>query len=153
MGIFSSQKPVPALWFIQGPARAGVRPQQEGPFTRAVVLELWYRGDLAGDVLVWTNEKLFPSPDRHSNKLVRIEEWRRWVELPDPVRRRLEEEAVAAAQALEGGAAPKEEEAAAGGDEIYDPFSAATMSVGAPSQPPDSGYSGDGGYGDSNKIY
>jgi hypothetical protein len=153
MGLLSSSKPVPALWFTQGPARAGVRPSRAGPFTRAAVLEMWARGDLDGDVLVWTNEKLFPSPDHRSGRLVRIEEWRRWVELPDPVRRRLEAAARAAAEPA--AAEPHEpvvDEVASGGAQ-YDPYAAANyMSVGAPSQPPEHRDDDGGGYAESNKI-
>lgn len=144
---------MPPLWYTQGPARAGVRPEREGPFTRDAVLKIWLRGDLEGDVLVWTNEKLFPSTDRRSNKVVRVNEWRRWVELPDPMRRRLEAEA-SAKHVEEEPAAPKEadvpEYSAAD-----DPYSAANyLSVNAPTQsPPLHNAAGDGaGFGDSNKI-
>lgn len=93
MFIFKRRRQVPPLWYVQPALDRGTRPEREGPYTREAILALWNRGDLSGDVLVWTNEKIFPDPSG-GRKMVRVAEWRRWVELPDPTRRKLEAEAV-----------------------------------------------------------
>lgn len=149
---------MPPLWYVQPAPERGTRPEREGPYTREAILDLWSRGDLSGDVLVWTNEKIFPDPAKpRSGRLVRIVEWRRWVELPDPSRRKLEAAAVERKKASVANEAGKVE--ASGYDEALDPYSAENygggggsefMTEGVPVEPPkyvsavDVGGGGDG---------
>lgn len=65
-----------------------------GALQRDDVLQMYARGDLSNGQLVWTSEKIFPNPQKpRSNRLIRIHDWQRWDQLPDPTRRQLEAEA------------------------------------------------------------
>jgi hypothetical protein len=99
MGIFKRAAP-PACWYVQDPpaSRGGAVPAQRGPYTREAILSMYTRGDFADDgaeALLWTTERIFPDPARpRSSRPVNLDRWRRWDELPDPVRRVLEAQAV-----------------------------------------------------------
>lgn len=80
------------MWYVrekQGPSSEA--PATKGPFARETILVMYARGELCSGQTLWTSEKIFPNPSRpRSSRKVRITEWRRWDELPDPTRRLLE---------------------------------------------------------------
>lgn len=95
MGLFR-KKPHP-VWFVLRPNKsssATSHPQREGPYTRATIIQLYAEDKLADGALLWTNEKIFPNAENpNSLRQVRIMDWRRLDQLPDPVVRQLAAEA------------------------------------------------------------
>lgn len=89
------RKSPPPLWFILHPSDNPSRqPKREGPYSRATIAQLIHSNSLPSSTLFWTNEKIFPNPLKpKSSRTVRIPEWRRLDQLPDPVVRQLHEQA------------------------------------------------------------
>lgn len=132
----------PPVWFVLRPGRAGEQWKQEGAYTRATIGQMHANGQLGGGALLWTNEKIFANPKKpNSGRMVRIEKWARFDELPDPT-----QNAILAAAQTEPQPAPAETGAGAG--------TAPWANAGAPEThedsrppppPPRGGYAGGGG--------
>lgn len=83
------------MWLIQRVAPPGSTelPPVEGPFSRADVVAKWAHGYFADGSMVFTDERIFPNPERNwRKKKVQKNEWMRWDQLPSPVRQALESE-------------------------------------------------------------
>lgn len=85
----------PPLWYILHPSDNPSRePVREGPYTRSTISHLLASNRLPSSALFWTNEKIWPNPEKpRSARPIRIAEWRRLDQLPDPVIRELHREA------------------------------------------------------------
>lgn len=81
---------MPPVWYVlRTTPRAS---QREGPYTRSTIAAMFAAAELSDGALLWTNERIFPNPARpNSARLVRISEWRRVDQLPDPVYRSIVE--------------------------------------------------------------
>eukprot|EP00737_Agarophyton_chilense_P002577 gb/GEZJ01002941.1/.p1 GENE.gb/GEZJ01002941.1/~~gb/GEZJ01002941.1/.p1 ORF type:complete len:223 (+),score=33.04 gb/GEZJ01002941.1/:343-1011(+) len=102
MGLFR-KKPQP-VWYVLKPtdrSASSSHPRREGPFTRHAIARLYADHQLPSDALLWTNERIFPNALRpNSSRPVRLMEWRRLDQLPDPVVRQLHADALALDHAL-----------------------------------------------------
>lgn len=83
------------MWFVLDAPRSGVKPaMRQGPYTRATIVEMLAQGQLEGGKLIWTNERIFPNAAKpRSGRLIRILDWLRLDQFPDPVYRKLQAEA------------------------------------------------------------
>jgi hypothetical protein len=81
-------------WYVKDPGDGGNQTKTKGPFTRDEILDMFSRGEFARGELLFTDEQIFPNPDKPSSlRKVRMPDWCRWDQIPDPVRRKLEADA------------------------------------------------------------
>ena len=87
------KKKPPPQWYVLRPKKytsSASEPTREGPYTRATITQMYGEGTLGDGALLWTNEKIFPNAQKPTSmRPVRIMEWRRLDQLPDPVVRQL----------------------------------------------------------------
>jgi hypothetical protein len=78
-------------WYVKGPPGGGNQTKTKGPFTRDEILDMFSCGEFRNGELLFTDEQIFPNPDKPSSlRKVRLPDWCRWDQIPDPVRRKLE---------------------------------------------------------------
>lgn len=88
------KKKAPPMWFVLDAPKPGKPVCRQGPYSRAMIVQMLANGQINNTQLVWTNERIFPNAAKpKSGRLVRIMEWRRLDQLPDPVLRQLQSEA------------------------------------------------------------
>jgi hypothetical protein len=70
---------------------------------------MYYGGEFRNGEQLFTDDQIFPNPEKpNSLRKVRMADWCRWDQIPDPVRRKMEADAARAAAAT---AARAEEDA------------------------------------------
>ena len=103
MPCLKKRPPAPPQWYVM---RASVRPGEvcarEGPYSRAGIAQMVKECTLADNDMVWTNERIFPNTKKPKHvclicfkkKLTRQTQWKRYDQLPDPVRKLIQIEIV-----------------------------------------------------------
>lgn len=82
------------MWFILDEPKTGRPPSRKGPYTRDTFVQLLGQERIEKTQLIWTNERIFPNASNpRSSRMVRLSEWRRIEQFPEPTLRKLQAEA------------------------------------------------------------
>lgn len=82
------------MWFILDEPKTGRPPSRKGPYTRETFVAMLGQDRIEKTQLIWTNERIFPNANNpRSSRLVRLVEWRRIDQFPEPTLRKLQGEA------------------------------------------------------------